>query len=104
MSLVAPPHTGLPLPPYKIGNGIHFISGQFKVALGWLVKAYSSHSIHLGGGCLVQAHKAKGLILGIKGVGAHVAKGSVPKMQGDGSTNEPGGGGHVLTRHVGLIT
>ena len=32
------------LPPYRVSNRLHFILGQFKVGLGWLVNAYSSHS------------------------------------------------------------
>ena len=39
-----------PLPPYRVGSGLHFISGLFKVGLGWLVNAYSSYHIHMGGG------------------------------------------------------
>ena len=35
-----------PLPSYRVGNGLHFISGWFKVGFGWLESAYSSHSIH----------------------------------------------------------
>ena len=35
-----------PLPPYKVGNELHFASGYFKVALELFANAYSSHSIH----------------------------------------------------------
>ena len=35
-----------PLPPRRVSNGLHSISGWFKVGLGWLVNAYCSHSIH----------------------------------------------------------
>ena len=44
-----------PLPPYRVGNGLHFISGQCKVDIGWLVNAYSSPFIHPRGR---YAHKA----------------------------------------------
>ena len=47
-----------PLPPYMIVNGLRSILGQFKVGLEWLVDAYSSHSIHVGGGT-TEAHKTK---------------------------------------------
>ena len=39
-----------PLPSYKVGNGLHSISGWFKVGLGWLVNAYFSHPYSQGGG------------------------------------------------------
>ena len=60
-----PPH---PLPlyhPCRLGNGLHSISGWFKVGLGWFVNAYSSHSIH-----------------NAKEVGSQNTKGSYPMMQG----------------------
>ena len=40
----------LPLPPHRVGNGLHSISGQLKVGLGWFVNAESSHSILWGWG------------------------------------------------------
>lgn len=56
------------------GNILHSISGWYKVGLGWLVSAYSSHFIHGGGD--VQAHqtqggkltKPSGLVMGTKGI------------------------------------
>ena len=45
-------------PPCRVGNGLHSISGWFKVGLGWLVNAYSSDSIHCrGGGSSHSIHK-----------------------------------------------
>ena len=44
------------------------------MGLGWLVNAYSSHSIH-----------------NAKEVGPQSTKGSFPGMQGDGFAGEPGG-------------
>ena len=44
------------------------------MGLGWLVNAYSSHSIH-----------------NAKEVGPQSTKGSFPGMQGDGFASEPGG-------------
>jgi hypothetical protein len=35
-----------PLPPYRVGNGLHSIMGWFKVCLGLLVNACSSNFIH----------------------------------------------------------
>ena len=49
-----------PLPPYKVRNHLHSGSGWFKVGLGWLVNAYSSHSIPGGeDGSSHSIHKAK---------------------------------------------
>ena len=39
-------HNGLHYLPCRVGNGLHSVSDWFKVGLGWLVNAYSSHSIH----------------------------------------------------------
>ena len=55
-----------PLPSCKVGNGLHYISGCFKVGLGWLVNAYSSHSIY-----------------NTKEVDPQSTQGSIPGMQGD---------------------
>ena len=55
------PHTMPPLSPCRVGNGLHSISSQFKVGLGWLINAYSSNSIHMGGGATL--HKGVGFIL-----------------------------------------
>ena len=35
-----------PLPPSRVGNGFQFVSGWFKVGLGWFVNAYSGHFVH----------------------------------------------------------
>ena len=69
----------------SLGNGLHSISGWFKVGLGWLVNAYSSHSIH----------KAKE-------VGPQRTKRSFPRMQGDGFASEPDG--IMEMGHVALST
>ena len=53
------------LPSCRVGNGLHSISGWFKVGLGWLVNAYSSHSIN-----------------NAKEVGPQSTKGSFSGMQG----------------------
>ena len=34
-----------PLSPYRAINGLHSVSCRFKMGLGWLVNAYSGHSI-----------------------------------------------------------
>ena len=53
------------LPSCRVGNGLRSILGWFKVGLGWLVNAFSSHSIYKG-----------------KEVGPQSTKGSFPMMQG----------------------
>jgi hypothetical protein len=63
-----------PLPPFRVRNGLYFISGWFKVGLGWLVNAHSSRSIH-----------------NAKEVGPQSTKGSFPRMQGDGFASKSGG-------------
>ena len=63
----------LPLPPYRVGNMLHSMSGRFKMGLGWLVNACSSHFI--GGG----------------GYKPTKPRGSVPEIQGDNCTTEPDG-------------
>ena len=44
VSLVLAPHSGPPLPPCSLSNGLHAILDWFKMGPGWLVDAYSSHS------------------------------------------------------------
>jgi hypothetical protein len=62
------------------------------VGLGWLVNAYSNHSIHNAKEVGPQSTKGSfsgmqgGWILGCKGAGSRV-----PGMQGDGFASEPGG-------------
>jgi hypothetical protein len=51
------------------------------VGLGWLVNAYSSHSI---------PQRQGGRLTKDKRVISHDAKGLIPKMQGEGSASEPG--------------
>jgi hypothetical protein len=55
------------LPPCRVGNGLHYFLGWFKVELGRLVNAFYSHYIY----------KAKE-------VGPQSTKGPFPRMQGDG--------------------
>ena len=55
-----------------VGKGLHSISSWFKVGLGWLLNAYSSHSIH---NAKEVGHKAqKGHFPGCKGVGSRDAR------------------------------
>ena len=61
-------------------NHSHSTLGGLKVGLRWLLNAYSSHSIH-GGGSSPQN----------QGGQIWAARGPVPRMQGGGSTIEPGG-------------
>ena len=63
-----------PLPSCRVGNMLHSISGWFKVGLGWLVNAYSSHFIH-----------------NAKEVGQQSTEGPFLGMQGDGFASKPGG-------------
>ena len=63
-----------PLPPHRVGKRFHPILGWFKVGLGWLVNAYSNHSIH-----------------GEEWFKPTKPRESVPRMQGDRSTTEPSG-------------
>ena len=53
------------LPLYMVDNGSHCVSGRFKVGLGWLVNACSSHSIRRGK--MDQADKVKEVRYGYKG-------------------------------------
>ena len=62
------------IPSCTVGNGLHSLSSWFKVCLGWLVNAYSSHSIHK-----------------TKEVGPQGTHGSIHGMQGDGFKTELGG-------------
>jgi hypothetical protein len=67
---------------------LHFISGWFKVGLGWHVKGGGvNHSIHKDKEICLQC--IKGLVLGIKGTSARDARGPVPCMQGDSFKSEP---------------
>ena len=78
-----------PLPSCRVGNMFRSILGRFKVGLGWLVNAYSSHSIHMGE--WFKPTKPRGLVMGIKGVGYGHKGGLVSMMQGDGFSIEPSG-------------
>ena len=71
-----------PRPPCRVGNRLHSISGWFKMGLGWLVNAYSSHSIHNTKEVGPQS---------TQGSFPWDARGLVPGMQGDGFASEPGG-------------
>ena len=90
-----------PLPPYRVSNMLHYISSWFKVGLGWLVGAYSSHSIHRGGGRgggynsritrnlftkpRKYAHKAHGgSVMDTKGVGSRHKGGQLTGRKGIG--------------------
>jgi hypothetical protein len=57
-----------PSPLWRVGNGLHSISGRVKVGLEWLLNAYFSNSIHGGRGQIL-AILQKGSVLGLKGVG-----------------------------------
>ena len=70
-----------------VGNGLHSISGWFKVGLRWLGNAYSSDSIHIA---KVVGQRIKGSLPGCKGIGSHDTRGSVPGMQGDGFASKTG--------------
>jgi hypothetical protein len=59
-----------------VGKGLHSISGWFKVGLGWLFNAYSSHSIKLQGGG------------GIAIICTKLWRWLVPRTQGDGFASE----------------
>ena len=63
-------------------TSLYHILGRFKVGIGWLVNAYSSHSIHMwvggGGEGWFKPTNPRGLV-------------STPKMQGGGSTTKLSG-------------
>ena len=65
-----------------VGYKSHSISCRFKVGLGWFVNAFSSAILFMKRKRL-KPTKPRGLVLG--------SKGSIPKMQRDNSTIEPGG-------------
>lgn len=77
MPLVVPPHIKPPLPPY-----IGWITCWFKVGLGWLISAYSTHAMQLMGGGGEGETKSMhtiygrgwGLVMGVKRVGTWDAR------------------------------
>ena len=72
-----------------VGNGLHSISGWFKVGLGWRVNAFSSHSIHKAKE--IGPQSTKGSFLRCKGVGFPRCKVMVLQANRVGSWSWPCG-------------
>jgi hypothetical protein len=80
-----------PIPPDKVGNKHHYISGRFKVGSWWLVNAYYSHPIPAPEGGGGSSPQYQGVGYGYQGGPLWAQRGSVQMMQGDGSRIESGG-------------
>ena len=69
---------------------LHSISGRFKVGLGSLVNAYSSHFVHMGK--RMKPTKSRGSLMGTKEVDFEQQGGLFPGCKGTVlATTKPGG-------------
>ena len=63
-----------PLPPYRVGSMLHYVSAQLKVAYECLLYPFYSQE------GTIQAHKAKGLVFGMDVNGVITKLGGIMKV------------------------